>query len=71
MIRTRLAVSVLLPLLMLAMTAGSALAQSELRPPTIRESPASPRIWMYVVFVLLLAVVIFAASLKPKRTHQD
>jgi len=65
----------LIPLAILAMTALPALAQaaapSELRPPRITESPSSPKIWMYVVFVLLLSAVVFAASLKSKRTHQD
>ncbi len=55
----------------LAMSALPALAQSELRPPRITESPSSPKYWMYALFLLLLAAVVFAASLKSKRTHQD
>ncbi len=47
------------------------LAQSELRPPRMTESPGSPKIWMYVLLILLLSGVVFAASLKSKRTHQD
>jgi hypothetical protein len=60
-------------LAILAMTALPALAQAEsdLRPPRITESPSSPKIWMYTLFILLLAGVVFAASLKSKRTHQD
>ncbi|MFK7882659.1 MAG: hypothetical protein AB8F26_00560 [Phycisphaerales bacterium] len=71
MIRNRLSMSVLLPLLMLAMSSASAIAQSELRPPKITESPSSPKFWMFAVFGLLVAAVVFAGSLKPKRTHQD
>jgi len=55
----------------LAMAALPAFAQSDLRPPRITESPASPKYWMYALFILLLAAVVFAASLKSKRDHQD
>jgi hypothetical protein len=63
----------LIPLATLAMAALPALAQadSELRPPRITESPSSPKYWMYALFILLLAVVVVAASLKSKRGHQD
>lgn len=54
-----------------ALAVGQALAQTELRPPKITENPSSPRVWMYAVLLLIVAAVIFAASLKPKRTHQD
>ena len=61
-----------LPALMtLALAAATAAAQSDLRPPKITQNPSSPTIWMFVVAILLLAAVIFASSLKPKRTHQD
>lgn len=53
------------------MGATPAWAQSELRPPKITENPSSPKFWMYAVLVLILAAVVFAASFKPKRTHQD
>jgi hypothetical protein len=58
-------------LMMLAMTAATAAAQSDLRPPKITQNPSSPKIWMFAVAILLLAAVVFASSLKPKRTHQD
>lgn len=70
MTRTRIA-RALLPVVTLAMAAAPALAQSDLRPPKISESPSSPRFWMYAVFTLLVAAVVFASSLKPKRGHQD
>ncbi len=55
----------------LALSALPALAQSELKPPRSSEPPSSPKFWMYAVFLLLLAAVVFAASLRSKRTHQD
>lgn len=58
-------------LLVLAMTALPALAQSEMKPPKITESPSAPRFWMYAVLLLLTGALVFAATLKPKRTHQD
>ncbi len=65
----------LVALATLAMTAlpavAQTLAQSELRPPRMTESPSSPKIWMYALLILLLSAVVFAASLKSKRTHQD
>ena len=70
MIRTRIARH-LTAILALATLAPTALAQEALRLPRIDESPTSPRMWMYAIFLLLLAVIVFAASLKSKRTHQD
>jgi|TARA_R110000782_G_scaffold53205_4_gene113411 hypothetical protein len=70
MIRTRTA-GILTALMALAGAAPTALAQEALRLPRIDESPTAPRIWMYALFVLLLAVIVFASSLKSKRTHQD
>lgn len=55
----------------LAASALSAIAQEELRLPRIEQPPTAPRIWMYAVTILLLVVIVFAASFKSKRTHQD
>ncbi len=63
--------SLLAPAVVLAMSAATAAAQSELRPPTIKQESSGPKFMMYIVGVLLIAAVVFAASLKPKRTHQD
>lgn len=70
MIRTRTA-GILTALIALAAAAPTALAQEALRLPRIDESPTAPRLWMYALFLLLLAVIVFASSLKSKRTHQD
>lgn len=70
MIRTRTA-GILTALMALAAAAPTALAQEALRLPRIDESPTAPRLWMYALFLLLLAVIVFASSLKSKRTHQD
>jgi hypothetical protein len=55
----------------LAASTLPAIAQDELRLPRIEEPPTAPRIWMYALTLLLLAAIIFAASFKSKRTHQD
>lgn len=70
MIRTRTA-GILTALMALAAAAPTALAQEALRLPRIDESPTAPRLWMYALFLLLLAVIVFASSLRSKRTHQD
>lgn len=55
-----------------AATVAQTAAQAEpLRLPRIEQTPSSPKFWMYAVFILLLALVVFAASLKSKRSHQD
>ncbi|MGV6815070.1 MAG: hypothetical protein ACWA5W_08695 [Phycisphaerales bacterium] len=48
-----------------------AMAQEQLRPPTTKEDPTSPKILVILIAVLLTGAVVFAASLKSKRTHQD
>ena len=64
-------------LMMLMVSAASspvwaqAQAQAELRPPTTREDPIAPKVMVYLVGLLLVAGVVFAATLKSKRTHQD
>lgn len=50
---------------------AGASAQEGPRLPRITESPTAPVFWMYAIAVLLLGAVVFAASLKSKRGHQD
>jgi len=47
------------------------MAQEALRPPKTDEEPSSPKYFVYIVAVLLVAAVVFAASMRSKRTHQD
>jgi hypothetical protein len=50
----------------------AAIAQdSPLRPPKVTEGTNAPKIIVYLVLVLLIAGVIFAASMKCKRSHLD
>ena len=50
-----------------------ALAQEDapLRPPKVTDPPVAPKIIVYLVLALLVGGVIFAATLKSKRSHQD
>lgn len=58
-------------LVMMSVSASVAQAQDELRPPKTTEEPSSPKYLILFVAVLLVAGVVFAASLRSKRTHQD
>ncbi len=50
----------------------AALAQdAPLRPPKVTNPPSAPKILVYLVLALLVGGVIFAATLKCKRTHLD
>lgn len=57
--------------LMIAVSSSPAMAQDALRPPRTTEEPSSPKILVYLIGVLLMAGVVFASSLRSKRTHQD
>ncbi len=62
----------LLAMMVLAIGAHDALAQDEpLRPPTTTSVPSSPKFIVMGVGVLLLGLVVFVATLKSKRGHQD
>lgn len=66
--RTRL----LLALAVVAAAGSIAQAQdSELRAPRIDEAPKAPIVGTYGALLLSVSALVFAASLKPKRTHQD
>ncbi len=65
--------SALLMLMMaiVSVSTGVARAQEELRPPKTQDEPSSPVYVVMVIAVLLVGAVVFAASLRSKRTHQD
>ena len=56
---------------MVSVSTGIARAQDQLSPPKTREEPSSPVYVVMIIAVLLVAAVVFAASLRSKRTHQD
>ena len=56
---------------MISVSTGIARAQDELRPPKTQDEPSSPVYVVMVIAVLLVGAVVFAASLRSKRTHQD
>ncbi len=57
---------------LVALLASPAMAQNEpLRPPRTTDPPSGPKYLVIFVAVLLLAGVVFAATLRSKRGHQD
>ena len=60
-----------LMLLLVSAASSPVWAQEALSPPTTREDPIAPKVMVYFVGLLLVAGVVFAATLKSKRTHQD
>lgn len=60
-----------LMLLLVSAASTPVWAQEALSPPTTREDPIAPKVMVYFVGLLLVAGVVFAATLKSKRSHQD
>ncbi len=59
-------------LMVLTIGVGDVLAQDDaLRPPTTQDPPSSPKFIVMGVALLLTGLVVFVASLKTKRGHQD
>ena len=59
-------------LLMVMVSSSQLLAQDEpLRPPTTSAPPSGPKFVVLGVAVLLTGLVVFVATLKSKRGHQD
>ena len=64
--------SVVVMTLMLAVSSSELLAQdTPLRPPTTTAPPSGPKFIVLGVVVLLTGLVVFVATLKSKRGHQD
>ena len=65
-------VSGLILMLTVSLMSSPVMAQQQaIRPPQTREDPVAPKFMIYLVALLLVAGVVFAATLKSKRTHQD
>lgn len=60
-----------LMVVMVSLSSTLAIAQDALRPPKTTEPASGPKYIIYGVAVLLTAAVVFAATLKSKRSHQD
>jgi len=60
--------------MMVSFWSSEAMAQAgaagALRPPKAEETEASPKYVIFLIAVLLTGGVVFAATLKSKRTHQ-
>lgn len=64
--------SVLMLSLLMTLCTSDVMAQDEpLRPPTTQEPPSGPKFLVLGIAVLLLGMVIFVATLRSKRGHQD
>ena len=48
-----------------------AFGQEALRPPKTDTPASGPKYLIYFIAILLLAGVVFAVTLKTKRSHQD
>lgn len=71
-VRRSSAISVLMLSLLMTVCTSDVLAQDEpLRPPTTQEPPSGPKFVVLGVAVLLLGLVVFVATLRSKRGHQD
>lgn len=58
--------------LLMTISASEVLAQDEpLRPPTTQDPPSGPKFLVMGIAVLLLGLVVFVATLRSKRGHQD
>jgi len=58
----------------MALMSSAALAQDAdeaLRPPKVADAPSAPKVMVFLLVVVLVGAVIFAATLKSKRGHQD
>ena len=59
-------------MLMVSVSSSVAMAQSELRPPKApSNSEGAPKYMILFISVLLVGGVVFAATFRSKRTHQD
>ncbi len=57
--------------LMVSVSSTLAMAQDDLRPPKSDQALSSPKVLTMIVAILLAGAVIFVATYRSKRTHQD
>ena len=57
--------------LMVSVSSTLAIAQDDLRPPKSDQALSSPKVLTIIVAVLLTGAVVFVATYRSKRTHQD
>lgn len=70
---TRLSTALMgvLMVVMVSISSMPAFGQDALRPPKTDTPASGPKYLVYLVAILLLAGVVFAVTLKTKRSHQD
>ncbi len=71
-VRRSSALRVLILSLLMTVCTNMVLAQdAPLRPPTTKEPPSGPKFLVIGIAVLLVGLVVFVATLRSKRGHQD
>ncbi|MFG0246847.1 MAG: hypothetical protein ACF8MF_12440 [Phycisphaerales bacterium JB052] len=71
-VRRSSALGVLMLSMLMTLSTSEVLAQdAPLRPPTTKEPPSGPKFIVLGVALLLAGLVVFVATLKSKRGHQD
>ncbi len=58
-------------MMVVSVSSTLAMAQDDLRPPKSDQALSSPKVMTIIVAVLLTGAVVFVATLKSKRSHQD
>jgi hypothetical protein len=62
---------VMMSVLMMVSTRAALAQDAPLKPPTTKEPPSGPKFLVIGLALLLTGLVIFVATLKSRRGHQD